>query len=689
MGHDDSSFLFGSGKDSSSQPCAIKRLHLATRGIGDKSLLARVLNEYRCTRRYITEGSKISVPLNIFIDVYSNSATPREALKLKDVVVTGNRGTDRFTEAANLGDETHETNLYRKEYTDASDHSGDTTTNDGQTFASVDSSPFVSWDISQSTGSKGGDECQIHTHASLDFLKSSSSFGIHSSSFDLAHPFSNSLPLGLNEDAIEYIVVKCDPQRGYIDESTVFYTDENLPILRRVDLLWDIDDESLLDRYITHFLGPDYVGTLKRDRGVRHTRLYGPYSIGYKAVSESSQSGRVRKNVFINLQHSKREEVTHGRIQENDIDAITDLLLKSIFKSVLSEALSSEFHVFYTGQTLYLRDLKLFVHAIAPHRRPGIIMPETEVRIGIDTFGECTAVSVAPLRDTLPTTYQYNLLKDCVEPYFRGSRSRMFHVDDVFTFGGVQFRVTGLEGKAEKIQLFSFDLPPLFSRQVMRGRVGPTTEIYVKDPVDPQITDMLSKEQLRHLRRCAPNQREMLIFKFASQLDPDAMGRICGVDHNYANRLGIDSTLLSSDSARLRDLGTLHGSIDHYNISDDSNDFCSQDRDFDDEMCTVCCDNINYDKHDDIFAYKCGHLFHRHCAKEWIRMCGMSCPNCRHLQFDLISTAPGVVTGEMHNLSDDADTVVSHYLSREKSLETLSVNSDADHLLWLNSQEFG
>lgn len=49
-------------------------------------------------------------------------------------------------------------------------------------------------------------------------------------------------------------MVKCKPSGGYIDESTVVYADDRLPVLRRVELLWDVESDSHAARCVQQYL---------------------------------------------------------------------------------------------------------------------------------------------------------------------------------------------------------------------------------------------------------------------------------------------------------------------------------------------------------------------------------------------------------------------------------------------------
>ncbi|KAK1940294.1 hypothetical protein X943_001598, partial [Babesia divergens] len=599
-------FLFGSDPSVCSRSCVIKRLHLATRGVGDNRSLLRALAKCRDTRRYITEGSKVLVHREVVTCVNAKSPTSRQdsstglaeasAAEHSDGLDIANERTDTISSAISDHIGTDECN-YRINLTTLDE------SQDGplDSSSSRDGTPFGRLSSTRTSKSEPSMWSRLLTYEHFQ----ASIFRSCSTTLDRKPSMVRSRTQDAAEGSIEYIVVKCEPSGGYIDESTVVYADDRLPVLRRVDLLWDVESDLHAARCVQHFLGDRHANTLKKDMLRRQDQLYGPFHVDHYAVGDPPSSGRVRKTIFLN----RTEQDSGGLYDDNndgsgDVNALTSLFIQNLFKYALSEALSSEFRVFYPGQAMTVRDLKIFVAATSPCNRPGIITPSTEVYIGVDTVGECASVTVAPLRDTLPTTYEYNLMKDCVEPFFRRHRNRTFHVHDVFMFGGVQFRLVGMESHTECVQLLDIVYP--FRQHERCGRVGSRSIIHVDDPVDPQLTDMLTTGQLRHLRRCAPNQRELLLCKFASQLDAESMARLYSIDCSATQSMRSEDIEKLYESLRLMKNPECSDGIQQYNIRDCSIATDTHDSITFDDICTVCYDAIDQDSVNVIYTYKCG-----------------------------------------------------------------------------------
>ncbi|GFE55780.1 ring zinc finger domain containing protein, putative [Babesia ovis] len=675
MDSNDSKFLFGAAEEGTSGGAVLEKVHLATRGVGDWQSLARALNECRRNCRYLTEGSIVRA----------------RADKTRN-------GSSECLLSDQLSDHGHHPGGL---CAPSGDHSG---ISDGINAPKAGDNSPCNLATNSTSANKGRRLPRLTKHPShqnvistnLDKDKPShsvpseqiSSFiSACSAAFDFTRSMSQGDSHDQGDDSTTYIIVKCEPQGGYIGESTLFYTDERLPELRRLDLLWDLESESHVNRCVEHLLGPTDATILSRSTLLQQEHMFGPYHVDPDASKSAPPSSRVRKTIFLNRQDTQTSTSDH-----KDLNTAMSALFQEMFKSVASEALSSDTRVYYSGQYLTIRDLKMFVSRTRPRSRPGIITPATDIYLGIDTVGECTSVSVAPLCDTLPKAYEYNLLRDCVEPYFRGQRSRTFHVDDVFRFGGVQFRIVGFEHRDDLSQLFDFDLLQPFPLRGNQGRVGSRSAIYLRDPVPPQLTDLLSGDQLRCLRRCAPSQKELLLFKLMSQLDSESIERLYNHGQDFSVADGRTTgglyipvstpfqgdTTTTTEATCLEPLPTTYcpsivpaDSIQRYNITDSPSSLVP-------DICTVCYDPID----GDIFTYTCGHAFHRSCANGWMHMCGNSCPNCRR-QFTL-----PVDNGGSGQFTISDEEVLSDPGGPECLSDSASSSGASDLLHWFNSQEF-
>ncbi|GBE61315.1 RING zinc finger containing protein [Babesia ovata] len=680
-------FLFGAADNGRGKCVVLERLHLATRGVGDWESLARTLGEYRCSRRFLTEGSTILVRrtkrgspglARAFSGVTS---THGNDVVVSDVPRSGllsHKGDSEAPFSPNDGSFDADNVAYRRFSGSEGERAADSTNHQ---------SPGVTSSVSDSSKERGSDAESEHAQRPGSTGASTSFFSVCSAAFELTRSFSCREPPISTDDSVEYVVVKCEPSGGYIGKDTVLYTDERLPVLSRVDLLWDVENESHVQRCVGHLLGPNNSSKLTKAILLQQERLFGPYRV--ESIGTGSIASCVRKTIFLN---SSDERMADGNTQSHgstlETFNATETLFQKMFRYILMSALSSDFLVFYPGRTLTVRDLRMFVSRTAPCTRPGIIGPSTKIYVGVDTVGECASVSVAPLRDTLPTTYEYNLLKDCVEPYFRGHRSRTFQVDDVFRFGGVQFRVVGFEHQREEPTHFlNFDLMSPFARRGSCGRVGARSEIRVSDPVDPRLTDLLSAEQLRHLRRCAPNQRELLMFKLASQLDMDSIGRLYGHNDNAQRGVSFERIETSYSGYHRSFSSTLTDTVHQYNIGDTPVATITPSSGWSDQMCTVCCEAIDEAAPSGIFTYACGHVFHEKCAREWINMCGTSCPNCRHCSMEVSAPCDTGDAYAFHTLSDCDDTDMSDNCAESVNHESGSSSGTSELLHWFNSQE--
>ncbi|CDR95510.1 hypothetical protein, conserved [Babesia bigemina] len=680
-------FLFGSADNGSGDSVVLERLHLATRGAGDWESLARTLGEYRCSRRFLTEGSTLVV-----------RRTKRSFATLARAFsgVTSTDGNDVVSDVHRRGLLSHKGDSGSSfSLTDGSideDDSGDPRVSQSVDEPAADAGKHLqssrgSDAVRDSSNARGSDAHSEHAQRPHSTGASTAFYNVCSAAYELTRSFSCREPPASAGDSIEYVVVKCEPSGGYIGKNTVLYTDERLPVLSRVDLLWDVENESHVQRCVGHLLGSHHSATLTRASLLQQERIFGPYKV--ESIGTASKASCVRKTIFLNRSDEPRaDDTTHSHGSTMQTLSATENLFRNMFSSVLMGTLSSDFLVFYPGRTLTVRDLRMFVSRTVPCTRPGIIGPSTKIYLGVDTVGECAAVSVAPLRDTLPTTYEYNLLKDCIEPYFRGRRSRTFQVDDVFRFGGVQFRVVGFEHHCEEPPLFlDFDLMSPFARRGSCGRVGARSAIKVADPVDPRLTDLLSAEQLRHLRRCAPNQRELLMFKLASQLDADSIGRLYGDGDDAQRRVPLERLETSYSGYHPIMPSTLADMVHQYNIGDTSAATVTPISGGYDQMCTVCCEAIDTTRISEIFTYACGHVFHKKCAREWINMCGTSCPNCRHCSMQMSARCDTGDAYVFHTLSDCDNTEISDNCGDSVNHESGSSSGASELLQWFNSQE--
>ena len=88
----------------------------------------------------------------------------------------------------------------------------------------------------------------------------------------------------------------------------------------------------------------------------------------------------------------------------------------------------------------------------------------TDVFITLDKWGYYDKIEIAPLVDTLPTHYSYNILNDYLLPYIESHMIRLYTTGDIFRIEGVQFKVTNV-------------LPTV--QQFQYKRIGNKTEIYL------------------------------------------------------------------------------------------------------------------------------------------------------------------------------------------------------------------
>ncbi|ORM40564.1 uncharacterized protein BXIN_2121 [Babesia sp. Xinjiang] len=674
-----SGFLFGATVEATSDDTLLKRIHLATRGAGDWPSLAKALNKCRRNRRYLTEGYTVCVKPD-----YEKKTDHGEAVSVPVPTIDNSASIFLNNTDSSSGSFGHN-EATRSGNRDPSGLKNEIKSQDkGKRPPNLES--YTSQQGTPRTVHRHSGENQAQSLEPEPPEPSSTFFSVCSAAFNFTRSLSRMETHERNGCGTEYIIVKCEPQGGYISENTLFYVDERLPELQRVDLLWDVETESHVKRCIDHLLGHAASDTLTKSILLRQERMSGPYYIDNNSDSPPS-SGRVRKTIFINHQdQSHATAYSHSKVNNMDTKAAVEALFKAMFNNVLAETLSSDFRVYYSGQNLTIRDLKMFVTATRPASRPGIITPSTEIYVGVDTVGECLSVTVAPLRDTLPTTYEYNLIKDCVEPYFRGRRSRTYHVNDVFRFGGVQFRIVAFEHRDDTPQLFDFDLLNPFWTRGSCGRVGPTSVIYVKDPVELRLTDLLSPDQLRCLRRCAPSQRELLLFKMASQLDSESLERLYSSEDGSRHLLPLDRVDTYHAPSVQRTPSGVDDTVQHYNISDTSiATGTPMSLGFD--ICTVCYENIGETEPSGRFKFPCGHVFHLNCANEWMNMRGESCPNCRHGQSRLVSSSDIGYTGQFHTLSDAEETVYSEPDGPFGTADTASSSGASELLQWFNSQE--
>ncbi|GIX64088.1 RING zinc finger protein, putative [Babesia caballi] len=683
-------FSFGATEEGEPRVSVLERLHLATRGAGDLPALARALGECRRSRRYITEGSRVFARRAFDAGSAPTNAVSGETSNSEDTVTSNPTPEDT---SASRGP-THTPCPARSDSVNALCR--DYRSADGAQADAAACSGAEGPSSSGSHSSRRGSPRRLYRYSETDSSYSqpdvpesspASLFRVCSAAFDLTRSLSRGRHAS-PDDGIEYVVVKCEPPGGYVGENTLFYADERLPTLRRIDFLWDVESDSHLRRCVDHLLGPSDPGNLTKALLMRQDRLFGPYHVSADAADPVPTSSRLRKTIFLNRPHRPQPgNLTGSSLAPLEPDAAIEALIESMFRSVLADTLSSDFRVFYPGQTATVRDLRMFVSSTSPCRRPGIIAPSTDVYVGVDTVGECTSVSVAPLRDTLPTTYEYNLLRDCVEPYFRGHRARTFRVDDTFRFGGVQFRVVGFGHREEPPQLFDFDLLNPFPRHGTCGRVGARSTINVNEAVDPRLTDLLSAEQRRHLRRCAPNQRELLLFKLASQLDADSIARLHGTDDGGRRGAPFDRIDTVISSRRLSCCSAGANTVQEYSIRDTSDATTSPISGSSEDVCTVCCELVVPSGPAETFRYPCGHVFHASCAREWMNMCGMSCPNCRYSQLGRYSSDDLGSSGQFHTLSDCDETDLSDYRGSAVAEDSVSSSGVSELLHWFNSQE--
>ncbi|UKJ89181.1 hypothetical protein MACJ_002429 [Theileria orientalis] len=555
--------------------------------------------------------------------------------------------------------------------------------------------------------------------------------------------------LKLDLDGIIAIIIKCDPVGGHLSDDTIFYVEEGIKPINKIQLLWDIKNYTRLKQYIHLILGNsngpivtqsdtvnhasgkndpkrshieshkhfnntnllNYNTDYCLDRIIDHLHTghlyYGPFKIR-RIKSNSKPNSSLKLHLLNNICDTKIDHTfsgishhfhpihigtngvivgdddTYGKDRTVDMqgyDILINLLFTNLFHKYLIHLLEVPRFYFF-GNCQVIGDLKFFTSSIEPNNKPGYIDENTEIYLGFDPYDSYDKITVSPLKDTLPVNYRYNLLEECVRPYFRLNSFKLHRLGDSFYFSGIQFRITNVsqnmfstweddpDGDYGSFMgwMRSFSCPKY-------GRVDEKTRIEIGEPVNTKLMDILSPERVEIVRRSAPCYRENLLLCFVSDLDLNSLDRIYPNDSAASSlNTSLNSSLNNSlnNSLNMSYCGSLLNSVSgtngdgtvgrptegahlrnsiHFNNGDYEatngpivyrNTDCSKsDHTISGailtpssiakrEFCTVCCETISPDSVINTKRLTCGHVFHKKCVLSWLKS-NKSCPNCRRV----------------------------------------------------------
>ncbi|UKK01530.2 hypothetical protein MACK_002347 [Theileria orientalis] len=554
--------------------------------------------------------------------------------------------------------------------------------------------------------------------------------------------------LKLDLDGIIAIIIKCDPVGGHLSDDTIFYVEEGIKPINKIQLLWDIKNYTRLKQYIHLILGNTNGPIVTSNDTVNHANgkndsktsdndphkpvntndllayntdyclgriidhlhtghlYYGPFKIrGIKSNGKPTSSLKLHllnsscdikiEHTFSGISHHSHpihrgtngvivgDDDTYGKDSIADLQGyniLINLLFSNLFHKYLIHLLEVPRFYFY-GNCQVIGDLKFFTSSIEPNNKPGYIDENTEIYLGFDPYDSYDKITVSPLKDTLPVNYKYNLLEECVRPYFRLNSFKLHRLGDSFYFSGIQFRITNVsqnmfngwdddaDGDNGSLMgwMRSFSCPKY-------GRVDEKTRIEIGEPVNTKLMDILSPERVEIVRRSAPCYRENLLLCFVSDLDLNSLDRIYPNDSaasslNNSLNTSLNNSLASS--LNISYCGSLLNSVSGINgdgticrtreSAHERNSIHSNNGDYESmngpigyrtdcsksdhttsgailtpnsiakrEFCTVCCETISPDSVLNTKRLTCGHVFHRKCVLNWLKS-NKSCPNCRRV----------------------------------------------------------
>ncbi|BAM41502.1 uncharacterized protein TOT_030000764 [Theileria orientalis strain Shintoku] len=563
--------------------------------------------------------------------------------------------------------------------------------------------------------------------------------------------------LRLDLEGIIAIIIKCDPVGGHLSDDTIFYVEEGIKPINKIQLLWDIKNYTRLKQYVHLILSntngpiatsndavnngkakgdskPSQIDSQKPvnagspvvcntdyclDRIIDHLQTghlyYGPFKIrGIKSKSKPNSSLKLHllnsscdaevDSTFSASSHhyhpiqSNRNGVIVGEDyaygNDSDVDSqgysiLISLLFSNLFHKYLIHLLEVPRFYFY-GNCQVIGDLKFFTSSIEPNNKPGYIDENTaafnalqEIYLGFDPYDSYDKITVSPLKDTLPVNYRYNLLEECVRPYFRLNSFKLHRLGDSFYFSGIQFRITNVS--QNMFSTWENDVDGDYGSFMgwMRsiscpkyGRVDEKTRIEIGEPVNTKLMDILSPERVEIVRRSAPCYRENLLLCFVSDLDLNSLDRIYPNDSAASSlNTSLNTSLNNSLATSLNNTsycGSLLNSVSgtngggtvcrtaesahqrhsiHSNNGDSTPangpvvyrnvDFSKGDHGGSGavltpnsitrrEFCTVCCETISPENNLNAKRLSCGHVFHKKCVLSWLKS-NKSCPNCRRV----------------------------------------------------------
>uniref|UniRef100_A0A3B0MSV8 RING-type E3 ubiquitin transferase n=1 Tax=Theileria annulata TaxID=5874 RepID=A0A3B0MSV8_THEAN len=365
------------------------------------------------------------------------------------------------------------------------------------------------------------------------------------------------------------------------------------------------------------------------------------------------------------------EEIYFYEYDENGNEIIIECngkgykFFEKLFNLYLKELLEIP-RIFYYGNKHIIGHFNFIISSIIPFNKPGYINPSTEIYFGMDPYEYFDEVIVNPLIDTIPKNYNYDLLKD-VKSYFSLNPFKIFRLGDVFTFSGVQFRITHVS----KNNTILPNCPKY-------ARINHLTNIIIGEMVKPKVMDLLPIEQVNILRFSAPCYREKLLSQFADNLDPISLDRIQNTinsNNSSINTINSSRSIRSMDSIRsttsslssIRSNINIDGGSVSSNINtsvtvtgttesttDSTSKVINSTKDTkgtssvgteedpfedavgpstvtdvtEDKLCSVCYEIML--KNENIISLRCGHIFHEECVNRWL-IDKNSCPYCRTL----------------------------------------------------------
>ncbi|KAK2197523.1 bifunctional Zinc finger [Babesia duncani] len=407
-----------------------------------------------------------------------------------------------------------------------------------------------------------------------------------------------------NSTKIRYVVLKCKPPGGYIDDETVIYIENSLVELERLNLLWNPASDVVLERLLNCLVGKENGSCFDSYNLRRRDHLHGPFKM--QSIPPPSNDASASKMLKVrNRNHHQLDS------QYNDVE---EMLFHQLFME-LAKRIEAKFRVFYAGQVLTLGDFDLFISLALPCHRPGIITPDTEIYIGMDVIGEFSHVAICPLEDTLPKSYEYNLLKDYLEPFFENNRTCVFYRMDSFQFNGIQFRI--VDGKKCPLKIDHDANVSIYNIHQYGdgtyGRVGANTSITIGEAVHPNVTDLLPPESMDEVRRSPPCMKLSLLLQHISRLNPEDLQRLVHSETQMDPTLPMNFNLQLNSTICQR----IPTDASHTTLAPDG------------FTCTVCCTEEEHVDLENVFIYPCGHIFHRKCVEMWLSTSTKNCPNCR------------------------------------------------------------